>query len=500
MIELSILIPARNEEWLKETIEDILNNSNECTEIIAVIDGDYPVKPIPSHPRLKIIVLSESIGQRAATNLACKLSKSKYVMKIDAHCAFDKDFDKKLIADMDDNWTVVPAMRNLHVFNWVCKKCKTETYQGPTEPCSQCGGEREREVVWDPKKSPLSTAYRFNNELEFKYWGDYKKKQTGDIVETLSLQGSCFMLTREKYWDLNICDESYGSWGGQGAEVALKTWLSGGEVKVNKKTWYAHLFRTQGKDFSFPYPNPGKEQKKAKNTLRNIFLNDKWSKAKYDLNWLINKFNPVPDWDINKGIIFYTDNKLELKIARKVQKQLRKMGLPITSASLKPMPHFGNNYCVKMKRGKEAYLKQIITALENSKEEIVFFCEHDVLYHPSHFQFTPPTKEHFYFNTNVWKWNREKEYGVNVDDCKQVSGMCCYRELALDYYKNKRLDGHYEPQSNREAWKSAFPNVDIRHDNNMTKNRWSPKEFKNKKYTKGWKESNEIPGWGCIKI
>jgi hypothetical protein len=104
------------------------------------------------------------------------------------------------------------------------------------------------------------------------------------------------MLTKKKYFDLNICDESWGSWGGQGAEVALKTWLSGGQVKCNKKTWYAHLFRTQGRDFGFPYPNPGKHQKQAKDKLRDVFLNDNWDKATKPLSWLIEKFNP-PEWE-----------------------------------------------------------------------------------------------------------------------------------------------------------------------------------------------------------
>jgi len=497
MYELSILIPARNEQFLKHTIEDILKNSEAKTEIIVGLDGQWAVEPLPQHKDVTVVYYPESIGQRAMTNRLCKLSKAKYVMKLDAHCAMDKGFDRKLMEDMQDDWTVVPAMRNLHVFDWVCE-CGNRRYQGPTKPC-ECGKDMKREMQWFAKPSPLSTSYRFNKELEFKYFGEYKEKQEGDIVESMSLQGSCFMLTREKYWELDICDETWGSWGGQGSEVALKTWLSGGSVKVNKKTWYAHLFRTQGGDFGFPYSNPGDEQKKAKDTLRSIFLADKWDKAERKLSWLVDKFGPVPDWEGDRGIIYYTDNQLKLKIAKKVQKQLKSMGLPITSASLKPMA-FGNNFHVKMKRGREAYYKQIITALENCKQDIVFFCEHDVLYHPSHFEFIPPEKDKFYFNVNVWKINQEKGYGVKVDDCKQVSGLCCYRELALDYYKKCAKDRHYEPQENRVAMESRYPNLDIRHDNNLTKSRWDKSQFKNKKYIKGWTESKDIPGWELDKI
>ncbi len=57
-----------------------------------------------------------------------------------------------------------------------------------------------------------------------------KKQQEGDLVETMSLQGSCFMMTRKKYWELDICSEDFNSWGQQGVEVACKTWLSGGKV------------------------------------------------------------------------------------------------------------------------------------------------------------------------------------------------------------------------------------------------------------------------------
>ena len=325
MFDLSILIPARNEMFLAETIKDILKNKRGKTEVITVLDGAWADPPIEDHPDVTVVYLPESVGQRKAQNIAARLSKAKYVMKVDAHCAFDEGFDVKLMEDMDDNWTVVPLMKNLHVFDWRCKKCGNRWYQGPEpEYCRtdekgniknpECDSkEFERVMVWKPRSSPNSTSYRFNNQLEFKYWGDYKRKQEGDIVDTMSLQGSCFMATRENYWERELCDESWGSWGGQGAEVAIKTWLSGGEVKCNKKTWYAHLFRTQ-KGFSFPYSNPGNEQRSAKNKLRDTFLNDKWPKQKHNLEWLIDKFAPVPDWNMKRGVVYYSDNHVDKNI------------------------------------------------------------------------------------------------------------------------------------------------------------------------------------------
>ena len=48
-----------------------------------------------------------------------------------------------------------------------------------------------------------------------------------------------------------------------------------------------------------------------------------------------------------------------------------------------------------------------------------------------------------------------------------------------------------------ENWMSKFPNLDLRHDKNLTKNRWSPDEFHNRRNTEGWTETtvSEIPGW-----
>jgi glycosyltransferase involved in cell wall biosynthesis len=96
-MELTVLIPARNEMFLARTIEDLLQNTGEQTEIIALLDGEWAKPAIPQHPRVSVIYVPESIGQRAATNLACKLAKGKYVAKVDAHCAFDQGFDRKML-------------------------------------------------------------------------------------------------------------------------------------------------------------------------------------------------------------------------------------------------------------------------------------------------------------------------------------------------------------------------------------------------------------------
>src|SRR5690606_27770773 len=110
-----------------------------------------------------------------------------------------------------------------------------------------------------------------------------------------------------------------GSWGSQGLTVACKFWLSGGRVLVNHATWYAHLFRTQGGDYSFPYPMKQSQVNHAKQVAKELFMEGKWSLQQKPLSWLLEKFAPVPGWHDQpdkpkkptKQVLYYTDNQLD---------------------------------------------------------------------------------------------------------------------------------------------------------------------------------------------
>lgn len=304
MYDLTVIIPARHELFLGKTIADILQHIEGNTEVIAVLDGEWPLEGIPSHERLTLIHHCESIGQRAATNEAARLSDAKFIMKVDAHCAFDQGFDVKMMSLMQDDITMVPVMRNLHAFDWVCPDGHRR-YQSPSGPCKtlvptpsgnqECRKPTSMDIVWISKNNPQSTAYRFDTNMHFQYWRAFGKKQKGDLTETLSIQGSAFMVTRKRYFELDLCSESFNSWGQQGVEVACKSWLSGGRVLVNRTTWYAHLFRTQGEIMGFPYPMPQSEVEENRILTKQLFQEDQWAGAIHPFSWLIDKFNP-PDW------------------------------------------------------------------------------------------------------------------------------------------------------------------------------------------------------------
>jgi glycosyltransferase involved in cell wall biosynthesis len=527
MTALSILIPSRHEEFLQRTIQDILAHIEGDTEVIAVLDGYLPDPPLISDPRLTVIYHPESIGQRAATNEAAKISQAKYVAKCDAHCAFDQGFDVKMMAEMKDDWTMVPVMRNLHIFDWVCPDGHRR-YQGISGVCKECGKETVKDIVWIPKHNPQNASYCFDAEPHFQYFGEFSKRLEGkgDITPTMSLQGSFFMCTREKYFELNLCDEEFGSWGSQGLEVAIKTWLSGGQVMANHKTWYAHMFRTQGGDFGFPYSLPGSQVSKAKHYARDLFFNNKWPKQVHSLSWLVEKFWPVKGWtedDLRKlkepswGIIYYTDNQLDPVIMDKCQRQLKKAvgNHPIVSSSLKKMD-FGtkNIHFPSSKRGYLTMAIQILSALEHSKSDYIFFCEHDVLYHPSHFDFIPPDRDTFYYNQNVWLVRVPDGHGLHYD-VNQLSGLCGYRDQLIIHFRERvemiKKEGFsrkmgFEPMTHGRikwqtvykyaSWKSMWPNIDLKHGVNATGQRWRKDQYRNQQLLINWQENDNIPGWG----
>lgn len=322
MVRLSFLIPSSKEEFLAKTVQDIIENTSEESEVLIGLDGAWANPPIKDHPRVKIFHSSVPLGQRAITNQLARLSKAEYVCKVDAHCSFDKDFDTKMFAFMEevgDNVVAVPIMRNLWAFDWKCQDCGWTTYQKRTpDRCGfivgkdgkiapegkGCEGKNiVKDMKWIGKDKPQSTSYCFDATPHFQYFRDYTRRpEYKQMVaekwynESMSLQGSFFMATREKFWEWKLSDEDVGNWGNQGIELACSAWLSGGRVLCNHKTWYAHMFRTQGGDFSFPWSAKESNIQETKKNVWDKFLNMKHPTQIYPVSWLVEKFWPIPGW------------------------------------------------------------------------------------------------------------------------------------------------------------------------------------------------------------
>ena len=339
-----MIIPARKEMFLAKTIENILENIEDETEVIAVLDGAWTDPAIPQHPRVNVIYLPESIGQRAATSIGAKLAKGKYIAKCDAHCAFDKGFDRKMIEFMEKhgNITAVPVMHNLWAFDWKCMKCGSRWYQGPTPVrCMKHEGRKiiendcdskdfQRKITWKveakrhesaaknwkSRHSPTNKAYCFDSEPHFQYFAEYPKREgvvKDGYNETMSLQGSFWMMSREKYLEYIPFRERFGSWGNEGLSIACREWLTGGRVLVNHDTWYGHLFRTQGGDFNFPYRQAQNKVRETKKAVWDSIRNMELPGQKLPVSWLIERFLPISIMKDGKDIGWTKDKLDKLK-------------------------------------------------------------------------------------------------------------------------------------------------------------------------------------------
>jgi len=228
-----------------------------------------------------------------------------------------------------------------------------------------------------------------------------------------------------------------------------------------------------------------------------------------------------------KGVIYYTDNELEEPIFSLVQKSINKSYLAIVSTSLRSID-FGENIIVKGKRGYVTMIKQILTALERLWTDNVFFCEHDVLYPESHFQFKPERDDIYYYNENVWRWKKGSDIVYRYDRMISLSGLCCDRELALSHFKEKwnaiqkagedqfesrepdlaRKWG-YEPGTKKkkrggltdedfETWSSKEPLLDIRHGKTFSPSKTKLSDFKHA--PTGWEEKLFVDVFPDVKI
>ena len=284
-MDVSVVIPARNEIYLQRTIDEIFKAAKAETEVIAVIDGYEPEPAIEERKNLRLVVNKQAIGQRPAINQAARVAQGKYLLKTDAHSMLDEGFDVKLMENCEYDWTVLPRMYNLDVMSWEPKLAKKTDYMWFRSPYAK--DQPFRVQYWD---GPI--AREFPNE--YKEYKKYARVQ-GPIADVMTGQGACFFMHLQRFWELGGMDEAHGQWGQMGIEVALKAWLSGGRHVVNKNTWFAHYFRGGGGP-GFPWPASGKQQELARVYSKDFWTAGNWDKQVRPLQWLVKKFWPLPTW------------------------------------------------------------------------------------------------------------------------------------------------------------------------------------------------------------
>ena len=284
MINISVIIPSRSPEYLQKTIDDLLLKAEGEIEIIVIFDGIWPDPMLKEDKRVIILhhgTVHNSIGMRESINKGVAISSGKYIMKIDEHCMVDQGFDVKLIADCEDNWVVIPRRYRLDADNW-------QIIEDGRPPVDYM-------LIDYPYQRP-------NDKTCGLHGNEWKRPERADLLidDTPTMQGSCYFMAR-KHWDTTIKEmstEKYGQFTQEAQEISMPTWLSGGRVVVNKKTWYAHYHKGKnGKGYGFSNAQYAEHMKGTEKGR--LYAIDYWLNTKdylYDWEWFINKFPGMKGW------------------------------------------------------------------------------------------------------------------------------------------------------------------------------------------------------------
>jgi len=283
---VSVVIPSRSERFLAPTVEDVLGKSAGPVEVIVVLDGYWPDPPLRDDKRLVILHRGAPQGMRPGINAAVAVAQGDYLMKLDAHCMVDEGFDEKLQVECADDWIVVPRRHRLDAENW----------------CLQDVGKPPIDAHY------LSYPFERDNDtscgLHGTVWTQRARERSEVLLDDeMSSQGSCWFMSRT-HWDRlgEMEIDRYGNFIQEFQELGLKTWLGGGAVKTNKRTWYAHLHK--GAKHGRGYSLSGSRHREGAAFATRYWMCDEWPERKHDLRWLVEKFAPVPGWPKDLGAAF----------------------------------------------------------------------------------------------------------------------------------------------------------------------------------------------------
>lgn len=289
---LSIIIPARTEKFLNNTIQDVLKKATGEIEIFPVLDGypdDYSYEKIKDL-RVKYLSLplpnNSERRKRQAINAAVSISHGKYICWMDAHCAVAEGFDEILTKDCQDNWIMVPRRHRMDVENWT----GTSWSKPPID---------YEYWMWQHIKNGRLAGYKW----------DIKTLERKDIMidDIFTAQGSFFFMTRKWFDYCKLMKiEGYTGWGQEGEEVCLTSILNGGRTVVDKNTWYAHLHK--GKRFGRMYKWTRDDAKPSYDYSFNYWVHQN----KDFFISIIEKFGLFPNWKPNwKDTIYGRTNILK---------------------------------------------------------------------------------------------------------------------------------------------------------------------------------------------
>ena len=287
MAKVSIVIPSRNEKFLVRMVDDIFAKARGEIEVIVIVDGPTSF-PLPlERPSLHLIEKDEPEGLRIAINDGARAATGKYLLKADAHCMFGEGFDEILQADCEDNWVVTARRFSLNASLW-------EPIPHPGVDYFYLG------CPW------IDPQFLMRN----RHWTSKAKKCQHILIDDqMTMHGSMWFAPLAHFHNTiqGLDEERFGSFGAEPQEISLKTWLGGGRLIINKKTWYAHLHSAWQRPRGYRLTDF--EMLGGYIASAHYWVENQWEHRVHDFDWLIEKFWPVPSWPKNWRKYYERDNE-----------------------------------------------------------------------------------------------------------------------------------------------------------------------------------------------
>lgn len=288
---VSVVIPSRNEEYLAKTVDEVFTKATGDVECIVVLDAWWPVPILPDRKKLVLIHHSEPRGMREGINAAAAIAKGKYLMKLDAHCLLGEGYDEILAKDCQPDWLCVPSRYSLDAEKWTrgYGPLEYDFLTWPFEKDDQFGHGLHGKKFRGP------TGMGSMRPKDYYYLERLRKDVLTDDI--MSLQGSCWFIERQRFFDLGGMDTRFHNVFQEAQESYFKTFLSGGRVVVNKKTFYAHYHKRTP-------PQYGMSRRLKHHTERYstwFWSTNQWPgtadcPVKRTFADFVAKFSPIPGW------------------------------------------------------------------------------------------------------------------------------------------------------------------------------------------------------------
>jgi glycosyltransferase involved in cell wall biosynthesis len=270
MSKVSIIIPSRDEVWLKPTVDDLLTRAGGEIEIIAIVDGPTS-QPLPDeNSKVKLVFLPEPMGMRHGINIGANLATGKYLMKLDSHCQMTPNYDLEFQSNLLDNEVVVSRRGELST-DWIAS--------GPIADYFYMAN------PWTSRDNYMRMCRWYTRDKQHSSW---------ILDETMSFSGSNWFMSREHFFNrIGTMDENrFGQWSGEPDEIACKTWLGGGRVLINKMVTHYHLRKEK---IGRPYPINLSDALPGLQACAKYFSEDNYPDRIHNFDWLIDHFWPLPN-------------------------------------------------------------------------------------------------------------------------------------------------------------------------------------------------------------